>query len=57
MDITDIDDVDDDDDEEENITDLDHVEVDLPVVSCSGGNESVPIFLLKRRGELTLRKI
>ena len=46
MDITDNDDVADDDDE--NITDLDHVEVDLPVVSRSGWNESVSIFLLLR---------
>ena len=47
MDITDNDDTDTDIDE--NTTDLDHVEVDLPVVSSSRWNESVSIFLLLRR--------
>ena len=37
-----------DDDDDDNTTDLDHVEVDLPVVPCSGGNEPVSIFLLLR---------
>ena len=47
MDITD--NVDTDIDIDENTTDLDHVEVDLPVVSSSRWNESVSIFLLLRR--------